>query len=77
MFSLENPDTDFPSETRSTRRGCSLSHTKIGKYQYRIQGGQEGHAPPPPGPVKISHEKMATKGGHIDFMLLGPSLPGC
>ena len=25
------------------------------------------------GPVKISHKKMATKRGHIDFMFLGPS----
>ena len=28
--------------------------------------------------VKISDKKMATKGGHIDFMFLGPALlPGC
>ena len=26
---------------------------------------------PPPDPVKISHKKMATKGGSIDFMFLG------
>ena len=32
--------------------------------------------PPPPGPVKISHKKMATEGGRIDFMFLGPRLPG-
>ena len=24
----------------------------------------------PTGPVKISHKKMAAKGGHIDFMFL-------
>ena len=30
----------------------------------------------PPGPVKISHKKMAAKSGHIDFMFLGPPLPG-
>ena len=33
-----------------------------------------GGAGGPPGPVKISH--MATEGGHIDFMFLGPHLPG-
>ena len=26
----------------------------------------------PPGPVKISHKKMAAKGGRVDFMFLGP-----
>ena len=26
----------------------------------------------PPGPVKISHKRMATKGGSIDFMFLAP-----
>ena len=26
----------------------------------------------PPGPVKISHRKMATKGGRIELMFLGP-----
>ena len=32
---------------------------------------------PSPGPVKISHKKMAGKGGRIDFMFLGapPPLP--
>ena len=30
----------------------------------------------PPGPVKISHKKIAAKGGRIDFMFLGPPLPG-
>ena len=30
-----------------------------------------------PGPVKISHKKMAAKGGCMDFMFLGPYLrPG-
>ena len=38
-------------------------------------GGRGGHAPPDP--VKISHKKMATKGGRIDFMFLAPPLPGC
>ena len=28
-----------------------------------------------PGPVKISHRKMAAFGGHIDFMFLDPSYP--
>ena len=31
--------------------------------------------PPPPGPVKISHKKMATEGGRIDFMFLEPLYP--
>ena len=35
--------------------------------------GGEG-AMAPPGPVKISHKKMAPKGAHIDFMFLGPPL---
>ena len=30
---------------------------------------------PPRSPVEISHKKMAAKGGHIDFMFLGPSPP--
>ena len=34
-------------------------------------GGAEG-AMAPPGPVKIGHKKMATEGGRIDFMFLGP-----
>ena len=34
-------------------------------------GGAEG-AMAPPGPVKIGHKKD----GHIDFMFLGPPLPG-
>ena len=38
-------------------------------------GGAEG-AMAPPGPVKIGHKKMATEGGRIDFMFLGPPLPG-
>ena len=29
----------------------------------------------PPGPVKISHKKMAAKGGRIVFMFLGPPYP--
>ena len=29
----------------------------------------------PPGPVEISHKKMATKGDRIDFMFLGPPYP--
>ena len=33
-------------------------------------GGQGGHGPP--GPVKISHKKMAAKSGRIDFMFLAP-----
>ena len=36
-------------------------------------GGRGGHGPPP-GPVKIGHKKMATKGGRIDFMFLAPPL---
>ena len=36
--------------------------------------GGEG-AMVPPGPVKISHKKMAAKGGCIDFMFLGPPYP--
>ena len=35
------------------------------------RGGAE-EAMPPPSPVQISHKKMAAKGGHIDFMFLGP-----
>ena len=38
-------------------------------------GGRGGHAPPPRRPVKISHKKMVTKGGRIDFMFLAPPLP--
>ena len=38
-------------------------------------GGPRGHGPL--GPVKIGHKKMATEGGRIDFMFLGPPpLPG-
>ena len=37
-------------------------------------GGAEG-AMAPPGPVKIGHKKMATEGGRIDFMFLGPPPP--
>ena len=29
----------------------------------------------PSSPVQISHKKMADKGGHIDFMFLGPPYP--
>ena len=36
-------------------------------------GGRGSHAPP--GPVKITPKKMATKGGHIDFMFLAPPYP--
>ena len=36
--------------------------------------GAEG-AMAPPGPVKIGHKKMATEGGRIDFMFLGPPYP--
>ena len=38
-------------------------------------GGAEGGMAPP-APVKISHKKMAAKFGRIDFMFLGPHLPG-
>ena len=31
--------------------------------------------PWPPGPVEISHKKMATEGGRIDFMFLGLPYP--
>ena len=35
--------------------------------------GGRGHGRAPlPGPVKISHKKMATKGSRIDFMFLTP-----
>ena len=27
---------------------------------------------PPTGPLKISHKKMATEGGRIDFMFIAP-----
>ena len=36
--------------------------------------GAEG-AMAPPSPVKISHKKMAAKGGRIVFMFLGPPYP--
>ena len=39
-------------------------------FQQQIQGGAKGAMSP--SPVQISHKKMATKGGHIDFMFLGP-----
>ena len=32
-----------------------------------------GAMPPSPGPVKISHKKMAADGGHMDFMFLDPA----
>ena len=35
-------------------------------------GGRRGHSP---GPVKISHKKIAAKGGCIDFMFLTPPYP--
>ena len=37
-----------------------------------LGGGAEGVMPP--GPVKISHKKMATKGSRIDFMFLAPPI---
>ena len=33
---------------------------------------QGGEGTMPPGPVKISHKKMATKGGRIDFKFPRP-----
>ena len=41
--------------------------------QWRIQGGPRG--PCPPGPIKISHKKMAAGGGHMDFMSPPPTRP--
>ena len=39
------------------------------------RGGEGAIAPP--GPVKIGHKKkMAPEGSRIDFMFLGPPLPG-
>ena len=35
-------------------------------------GGPRAPYPPPPGPVKISHKKMAVEGGSIDFMFFAP-----
>ena len=35
-------------------------------------GSREAKGAMAPGPIKISHKKMAAKGGHIDFMFLGP-----
>ena len=47
-------------------RTCEIKHQFSSGF-----GGANG--PWPPGRVKISHKKMATEGGRIDFMFLGPS----
>ena len=44
------------------------------KYSVADPGG-EG-ATPLSGPIKISHEKVAAKGGRVDFMFLAPPPPG-
>ena len=41
------------------------------EYSSGFRGRGNG-AMNPTGPVKISHKKMAAKGGHIDFMFLAP-----
>ena len=46
-------------------------HFHILQISSGSRGAEWGHAPPP-GPVKIGHKKMATKGGRIDFMFLAP-----
>ena len=49
--------------------------TKLGVHQAHGSsgsGGGQGRHTPPPGPVKISHKKMAVEGGSIDFMFFAP-----
>ena len=50
---------------------CLLCYTEKSFVNSSGSGGAEG-AMAPPDPVKIGHKKMAAKGGHIDFMFLGP-----
>ena len=52
----------------TTIKSGKLSHSSVAD-----PGGARGACPP--GPVKISHKKMAAKGTRIDFMFLAPPPP--
>ena len=44
-------------------------------YHFLDPGWPKGPCPPPPGPVKISHKKLAAEGDSIVFMFLAPPPP--
>ena len=53
-----------------------MTHCHVVGYELSSGSGGGEVAMAPPGPVKISHKKMAAEGGRIGFMFLAPSLPG-
>ena len=58
----------------SINEGSLILTTSSGSsYISRSRGGARG---PCPIPLKISHKKMATKGGRIDFMFLAYLVAG-
>ena len=77
-FSKVNPfETDIFVNNFNTTKDAQTGHFFVLPRKKLTVADAEGpRGPcPPPGPVKISHKKMAAEGGRIDFMFLGPPPP--